>query len=173
MAASVPERDAQCKARQIRQRAIRLGRDPEPQAPSIAAATPIVEPSRFGRVFAHDEILNAGDGTGDRGDQALLILPVGIPAAHKIGPDEARPVVDLKVCVALKFRRVFAEFLANRIAHCMFNVVDTSIVVSHVVGAHLLDIRNPPLQLRDRRVNLSGRSELTDVWRLWRLGRSS
>jgi len=120
-----------------------------------------------------DQILNAGDGTGDRGDQALLILPVGIPAAHKIGPDEARPVVDLKVCVALKFRRVFAEFLANRIAHCMFNVVDTSIVVSHVVGAHLLDIRNPPLQLRDRRVNLSGRSELTDVWRLWRLGRSS
>jgi hypothetical protein len=36
------------------------------------------------------------------------------------------------------------------------------------------DSRAPPaILLRDRRINLSSRSELSDVWWLWRLGRSS
>jgi hypothetical protein len=100
----------------------------------------------------------------------LLILCVPIAdAAEEVAPHQPGTVIDFKVRVPLKFRRVLTEFLQNRVANCVLNVLDAIIIVTDVLGSKAFDVGDTALQFCDRRFDLRDGSELPDVWRLRRL----
>src|SRR5262249_8136971 len=66
--------------------------------------------------------------------------------------------------VPLKFSRVLAEFLPNRVPNGVLYVVHAIIIVTDVLSSKSFDVDDTPFQLRDRCFDLRDGSELPDVW---------
>jgi hypothetical protein len=100
----------------------------------------------------------------------LLILCVPIAAAaEEVAPHCPGTVIDFEVRVPLKVRRVLTEFLQNRVANCVLDVLDAIIIVTDVLSSKAFDVGDTAPQFCDRCFELRDGSELPDVWRLRRL----
>jgi hypothetical protein len=80
----------------------------------------------------------------------FFCVPIAAAAAEEVAPHCPGTVIDFEVRVPLKFRRVLTEFLQNRVANCVLDVLDAIIIVTDVLGSRAFDVGDTALQFCDR-----------------------